>query len=99
MKITKIGDKDRRHKITDAEKQQAITMRQSGMTLQRIANELGYSLTTIHNAVNPEAQEKRNAMIRKYKRSGDRYKDKERRSEYARVYQREYYHKKKQELK
>jgi transposase-like protein len=98
VKTTKVDDKDRRYKITEEEKQRAIAMRQSGMTLKSIANELGYSLTTIDNVVNPEKRERRNALIRGYNRVGNRYKDIERREEYKRKYNREYHLKRKQQM-
>lgn len=94
VRVNKVGLQDKRYKVTDSQKQQIISMRNSGMTYNAIAEETGFSRTTIIRVINPQyAESVRKAKIGK-KQGRIRYKDKERRKLYMREYCRGYYHEK-----
>jgi hypothetical protein len=93
-RVNKVGLQDKRYKVTNSQKQQIIAMRNSGMTYNAIAEETGFSRTTIIRVINPQyAESVRTARVGK-KQSEIRYKDKERRKLYMREYCRGYYHEK-----
>lgn len=92
VRVNKIGLQDKRYKVTDSQKQQIISMRNSGMTYNAIAEETGFSRTTIIRVINPQyAENARKAQIGR-KRTGRRVQDEERAKLYRREYYRAYYH-------
>lgn len=93
-RVNKVGLQDKRYKVTDSQKQQIIAMRNSGMTYNAIAKDIGFSATTIARIVNPQyAENARKAQIGR-KRTGRRVQDEERAKLYRREYYRAYYHEK-----
>jgi signal recognition particle subunit SEC65 len=87
IRTTITGRLDKRYKMSESEMQKAISMRNNGCTLRQIAEELGCSITTVDNIVNPEKREQRKRLSLEYQKSKRRpisTKDKEYRKNYMR---------------